>query len=144
MQILKINFSSLATFLALDESCFVHGMDIRLQKIEKIIIKVAEELKVKTIQKVLNEIDVEEVIDYYFSTYLVDIFKDLDHKWDDMIVGEYKAYSCDKIKALIDRVINTKGNLSADKKSILFAYKFAEDAISDEIGVGRESYRPGG
>lgn len=89
-------------------------MDIRFQ-IGKIIIKDLEKLKLKTIQKVLNEIDAEEVIDYYFSIYLVNLFKDLNNKWDDMTVDECKAYSRDMIKALIDRVINTKGNLSVDK-----------------------------
>lgn len=108
----------------------------RRSKDWKIIIKDAEELKVKTIQEVLKELDKEEVIDCYFSTYPINIFKDLDQEWDDMTVAECKTYSRDKIKALIDRVISAKGNLSADKKSILFAYKYAEDAISDEIGVG--------
>ena len=83
----------------------------------------------KTIQEVLKELDKEEVIDCYFSTYPINIIKDLDQEWDDMTVAECKTYSRDKIKALIDRVINTKGNLSADKKSILFAYKYAEDAV---------------
>lgn len=90
----------------------------------------------KTIQQTLKELDIEEVIDYYFKTYPVDLFKDLNHKWDDMTVAECKAYSQGKIKALIDRVIITKGNLSTDKESILFAYKYAEDSISDDIEVG--------
>lgn len=98
----------------MDESWVARGMDIRFQ-IGKIIIKDLEELKLKIIQKVLNEIDAEEVIDYYFSTYPVNLFKDLNHKWDDMTVAECKAYSRDMIKNLIDRVINTKGNLSVDK-----------------------------
>ena len=88
----------------------------------------------KTIQTVLNELDVEEVIDYYFSTYPINI-KDLGHKWDVKTVAECKDYGRNKLRALIDRVVSAKGNPSGDKKSMLFVYKNVEDGLYDGLGV---------
>lgn len=89
----------------------------------------------KTIQKVLSELNAEEVINYYFATYPINIFKDLDHEWDNKTVAECKDYDRNKLRNLIDRVVSTKENTSVDKKSILFVYKRVEDGFYDGLDV---------
>ena len=89
----------------------------------------------KTIQKVLSELDKDEVIDYYFSTYPVDIFKDLGHDWDAKTVAECKDYGRNKLRSLIERIVSAKANPSIDKKSILFVYKCIGNGFYDGIVV---------
>nr|WP_297767221.1 DUF6557 family protein [uncultured Butyrivibrio sp.] len=89
----------------------------------------------KTIQQILKELDIEEVIDYYFATYPVDLFKDLGEEWEDMTVAECKTYERHKIKAMIERLVNMTPNPNVEKESVLFVSRIVDDVASRELDV---------
>lgn len=90
----------------------------------------------KTIQQTLKELDIEEVIDYYFATYPIELFKDLDQKWDNKTVAECKEHGRSEIRRLIERLINMEPNPNVSKKSILYASKIISEGRSHHVVEG--------
>lgn len=90
----------------------------------------------KTIQQIVAELDMEEVIKYYFYRYPIKLFQDLNEKWENKTVAECKAYGHYKVKALIERIINTKPNADNGQKYILFIHKCMDDGICHDICEG--------
>ncbi len=89
----------------------------------------------KTIQQVLKELDIEEVIDYYFATYPIDLFKNLGEEWEDKTVAECKAYKRNKLKAMIERLVSMTPNPNVEKESVLFVSRIVDDVVSREFDV---------
>lgn len=89
----------------------------------------------KTIQKVLSELDAEKLIDYYITRYRYGCLEKISPEAEGLTISEYKQRVHDKIQGLIDRLVNMEPN-TKDAKSILFVYKSVGDYYDDDLDVG--------
>ncbi len=89
----------------------------------------------KTIQQVLSEQDIDEVINYYFSCYPENIFTISDPETKAVTIERFQRKAFLGVRFVIKRLLSMHVKPSIYGTEILFAHKFRDDLSDSDIKV---------